>query len=48
MPYIVTAQLRKGEKRVSSQKYKTKADAEKYLRETKKFRPGSNPRLKKV
>ena len=48
MPYVVTASIGRNKRRVTSQKYKTRAEAEKYKNATKRNRPGSNPRVKKV
>lgn len=50
MPYVVTATLGHGsnKRRVTSQKYKTKAEAKAYAKRTKEDRPGSNPRVKRV
>jgi len=50
MPYVVTATLGSGKdkRRVTSQKYKTKAAAKAYAKKTAEHRPGSNPRVKKV
>ena len=47
MPWVVTAQLRRGAKRTTSQGFKTKAEAIAYKDRTLKHRPGSNPRVKK-
>ena len=48
MPYVVTAKVSHGSKRATSHKFDTKAEAQKYARDTAKHRPGSNPRVKKA
>jgi len=48
MVYVVTAKVSKGSKRVTSKRFKYKSEAVIFADETKRFRPGSNPRIKKV
>ena len=48
MAYVVTAKVSREGKRATSQRYRTKAEAEAYARRTSQDRPGSNPRVKKV
>jgi len=49
MGYKVSAQVTRSGPRVRTDKtYKTKSAAMRYLKATKKQRPGSNPRIVKV
>jgi len=46
MAWVVTAKI--GGRRVTSQRYSDKSQAVGYATATKRDRPGSNPRIKKV
>ena len=46
MSWIVTAKIRG--KRIDSKIFKNKTQAIAFQEDTKRFRPGSNPRLKKL
>ena len=48
MAYVVTAQVSREGRRATSNKFSSKAEAEAYANRTKRDRPGSNPRVKKV
>lgn len=45
--YVVTARNRDG-KKIVSQVYNTKADAQHHASETKKYKSMKNPRIKKI
>lgn len=49
MPYIVTAKISaNSNRRVESKQFATKKEATQFARATRRDRPGSNPRVKKV
>jgi hypothetical protein len=48
MAYVVSAKVSRGGKRIDSRKFKQKHKAIDFLENTRKMRPGSNPRLKQV
>ena len=51
MPYVVNATLgtsSTGRRRVTSRKFKTKAEAQRFADATNRDRPGSNARVTKV
>lgn len=45
MSFAVTANISSKKKRVTSKRFRTRAEAEAFARATKKFRRGSNPRI---
>jgi len=48
MAYVVTARVSRGGKRATSRKFTALHEANDFADRTKRDRPGSNPRIKKV